>query len=297
MEPMSAPAAPSAPCPPGGVRWEDGHCVPQGLLDAQYVWLLDIVVPVLSAIMLIIIARDCIRRRLLSWWMLVAIASASCWWLETFGDWGQHLAYSPLFAHYVIEWPYAGRHNPYWMPLTYAIYWAAHTWIILRLAQWLMRKRPGLTLGWSIILLSMPVTWIWNLIVEGTAAQLGWWTYDPGIGPVVELARGNWPLLWPVALMFGWINLIAWMVGPPEEEVQLNRLERFMGLHRLLQRPHWRQAGTAAGTSNPSAGNAGFQLVRLLAWIVYFQVTFLLTLNLPLLLLRVITGWDSPYLP
>jgi hypothetical protein len=193
------------------------------------------------------------------------------------------------------------------MPLMYAVYWVAHAWAILRLAQYVQRRRPGTSLGKAIVMLSVPVTWVWNLCIEGFAAYMGWWTYRPPIGPYLDMGRGNWPLLWPMLLMFGWINLIAWMVGPPEDSNRLNRIELLFRLDRLLATPRWRRAGSDAGDrpgpvalatrpeTDPVTGTWRFQLVRLACCIVFFQVTFLATLDLPLVLLRVVTGWNTPY--
>jgi hypothetical protein len=291
------------------VRWTDGRCVPEGIVDIPAPWVLDIAVPILAAAVLMVMVVDALRRRRLTWWLLISVTSASCWWLETFGDWGQHLSYSPEFHHYVLGWPKTAPHNPLWMPLMYAVYWVAHAWAILRLAQWLQRRR-GVGLGTGILVLSVPVTWVWNLVIEGFAAYMGWWTYQPPIGPYIDMGRGNWPLLWPMLVLFGWINLIAWMVGPPEDEIGCNRLERMFRLDRLLARPGWSRAGgatvdtpagdvltrtAAAVTTDPGLGTWRFQLVRFLAWAAFFQATFVLTLDLPLVALRTLTGWDTPF--
>ena len=305
----------SLECPAGGLPWHDGTCVPMGLVGAPGTWVLDIALPVAALAVISIMVRDAMRRKRVTWWLLLSACSAACWWLETFGDWGQHLSYSPEFFHYTLHWPFSAPHNPDWMPLMYAVYWVAHAWAVLRLAQWLQRRRPGLSLGRAILVLSVPLTWVWNLCIEGLAAFMGWWTYQPAIGPYLDMGRGNWPLLWPMLLMFGWINLIAWMVGPPEEAIRLNRIERLFRLDRLLGSPRWRTdrgaapawepsvpahdlivvARTGQRELDPALGSWRFQAVRFAAWTAFFQVTFFLSLDTPLVLLRVITGWNTPY--
>lgn len=270
-------------CPQGGVLWTDGRCVPEGLVGAPATWVLDVAIPVFAAVMVAVMVRDAIRKRRLTWWLLLSVCSAMCWWLETFGDWGQHLSYSPEFRHYTLDWVGTAPHNPYWMPLMYAVYWVAHAWAILRLAQYIQRRRPSLSLGKAIMVLTIPVTWVWNLAIEGYAAYMGWWTYEPPIGPFLDMGRGNWPLLWPMLLMFTWINLIAWMVGPPEDENQLNRIERLFRLDRLLSSP------------DPTSGSWRFQLVRFLSWTAFFQVSFAACFLVPLMGVRAVTGWDTPY--
>jgi hypothetical protein len=276
------------------VRWGDGRCVVKGLVDVPATWVLDLAIPVLAAVALVLIVRDAVRRRRVTWWLMLSVSSALCWWLEAFGDWGQHLNYSPEFHHYTLTWRWTAPHNPYWMPLMYAVYWVAHAWAILRLAQWLQRRRPRLSLGRAIVVLSVPVTWVWNLCIEGFATSVGWWSYEPPIGPYLDTGRGKWPLLWPMLLLFGWINLIAWMVGPPEEESSFNRIERLFRLDRLRTR-RWAGAGRDGEPFDPTRGTVRFQLVRFLAWTVFFQVTFVLLLDLPLVGLRLLSRWGTPY--
>jgi hypothetical protein len=282
-------------CPPGGARWTDGRCVPEGLIVPPATWVLDDAIPSFAAVMVAVMVIDAVRKRRLTWWLLISICSAMTWWMETFGDWAQHLSYSPEFRHYTLTWKWSAPHNPMWMPMMYAAYWVAHAWAILRIAQWAGR-RWGWSLEKAMLVLTIPVTWIWNFVIEGGAAYMGWWSYDPGIGPTIDMGRGNWPLLWPMTLMFGWINLIAYVVGFPEDDDRLNRLERFFRLDRLLARDRYRRAGASIGL-DPSHGNVRFQLLRFGAWSAFFQVTFLLTLVVPLHLMRHLTGWAGDFLP
>lgn len=290
-------------CGTRGVVWTDGRCIPQSVMnpDPQAVWGFDVLIPIVSAVLLAIIIYRCIREKCLTWSFLVATASATTWWLETFGDWGQHLLYSPKLNHYTLDWWYTAPHNPVLMPVTYALYWWAHAWAILRVVQYFRKNMlTTISMGLGIILLSVPFTWLWNIVVEGPATYFGLWTYDPPIGPGIEWPRGSyWPILWPSMLMVGWINLIAWMVGLPEESNHLNKLERFFHLQKLLQRAGWSKSasGSDAGAVNPVSGNWKFQSIRWLCWVAFFNVTFLLTLVLPLFLMRMVFAFHSEYLP
>jgi hypothetical protein len=40
-----------------------------------------------------------------------------------------------------------------------------------------------------------------------------------------------------------------------------------------------------------------FELMRLAAWFIVFQITFFVFTIIPLLVLRTVTGADSPYIP
>jgi hypothetical protein len=284
-------------CGPPGSIWQDGTCLPAGIInpDPVAVWIFETGTPLFSAIIVAFLLYKSLQQKTLTWSLLIAIASASCWWLETNGDWSQHLLYSPVLSHYTLNWPYTSPHNPNYMPITYALYWWAHAWAVLRLVGWVQKRHfPNLTLGMGILLFSVPFTWGWNIIVEGPATWAGLWTYDPPIGPAIEWARGTyWPVLWPSMLMVVWINLIAWMVRLPEEQNELNRIERLFNLGGLLGKPGW----SRGEGGNPMLGTARFQAVRLLCWVIFFNVTFALTLNLPLFVMRMWGGFHSNYLP
>ena len=116
----------------------------------------------------------------------------------------------------------------------------------------------------------MPLSFVWDFFVEGSAAYLGWWTYDPPVGPYVAMGRGNVPLLWPMILMFIWPNLIAWLAHT-DPVLGSNRIERAFGLR----------------------GASG--LPRLGAWLVASQVTFLAINVLPLAGVWYVLGYPSPW--
>ncbi|MGI4801289.1 MAG: hypothetical protein ACRYG8_46160 [Janthinobacterium lividum] len=284
-------------CPPDGVLYIDGACIPRSISAPIMTWMFNIEVPILSAIVVTILLRNCIKSKTLTWSILIAIASASTFWLETYGDWAQHLSYSPYLYHYVLTKPFTVPYNPSMMPLTYALYWWAHAWVILQLAGWLHRRKPKVSLGLGILLLSLPVTFLWNLIIEGWATYAGWWTYDPPFGPAIRWSNGSyWPLLWPVMLMLGWINLIAWMIRMPAEQHRPNYIERLFRVDRLLTSPRWSTNPADLTHVDTSSGNAAWQALRLLVWIVFFNLSFALTLNLPLSLMRFATGLRSQWL-
>jgi hypothetical protein len=174
----------------------------------------------------------------------------------------------------------------------------------------------------SMIVLAIPVNYVWDFVVEGTATAMGWWTYDPGIGPVLEWdSGGRITLLWTIGIMCTWPNLIAYWAGKPPIR-GLNHLERFCGLDRFTRPkvPVREMAsvtgpgGTAAMATQPALLTKAqefddflnyevtiprwkFELMRLGAWFVGFQVTFAAFLVGPLLILRAVLGADSPYVP
>jgi hypothetical protein len=174
--------------------------------------------------------------------------------------------------------------------------------------------------------LAIPVNYAWDFFVEGIAAAMGWWTYDPGMGPVLTFANGGQiTLLWTIGLMCFWPNLIAYWAGKPPVR-GLNHFERFCALERFTQpksttagtaaTPHEIGGATATVTAGPTVGRRRkqqeyddlldyevtisrwkFELARFGAWFVVFQVSFFLLLVVPLVVMRMITGNDSIYVP
>jgi len=172
-----------------------------------------------------------------------------------------------------------------------------------------------------MVVLAIPVNDIWDFVVEGPATAMGWWTYDPGIGPVLEWeSGGRITLLWTIGIMCTWPNLIAYWAGKPPIR-GLNHLERFCGLDRFTRAKvparepaSVNRSGAVAVAAQSAAltkteefdamlnyevtiARWKFELMRLGAWFVGFQVTFAVFLVGPLLILRAVLGADSPYVP
>ncbi|OBI19287.1 hypothetical protein A5713_16460 [Mycobacterium sp. E2497] len=285
-------------------------------------WFFNWVIPIAGAAFIVLAVVDVVRRRRLTWGFLFLFNSMAVYWMETVGDWGQMLFYSPAFAqHHLLDWlPLKTPRDPMFMPFAYAVYWGVHALLVLWLSQWLSSR-----LGWSmlksILVLAIPINYVWDFIVEGLATAMGWWTYDPGIGPVlVWNSGGRITLLWTIGLMCTWPNLIAYWTGKPPIR-GLNHLERFCGLDRYTaaKTPSRRSVPVAVSGASGLAAEPRrmtkaeefddclnyevttarwrFELMRLGAWFVGFQVTFFLFLVGPLLALRALLGAQSPYVP
>jgi energy-coupling factor transporter transmembrane protein EcfT len=206
------------------------------------------------------------------------------------------------------------------MPFAYAVYWGVHALLVLWLSQW-VSARFGWSMLKSMLVLAIPVNYIWDFAVEGTATAMGWWTYDPGIGPVLEWGNGGRiTLLWTIGIMCVWPNLIAYWAGKPPIR-GLNHFERFCRLDRFTvprTAPHPSGGSESAGgiavatkqlplTKQREFDNYlnyevtiprwRFELMRLGAWFIVFQITFFVLLVVPLVMLRTLTGAESPYVP
>jgi hypothetical protein len=296
---------------------------PPATLDPSGVWFFNWVIPIVGSMFIVLAIADTIRRRRLTWGFLFLFNSLAVYWMETLGDWGQMLFYSPAFAqHHLLEWlPIKTPHDPLFMPFAYAVYWGVHALLVLWLSQW-VSSRFGWSMLKSMLVFAIPVNYVWDFVVEGTATAMGWWTYDPGIGPVLVWANGGRiTLLWTIGIMCVWPNLIAYWAGKPPIR-GLNHFERFCRLDRFtVPKPHSRSVSDVEGAAGGIAiatkqirptrqqefddylnyevtiPRWRFELMRLGAWFIVFQVSFFVFTVLPLIVLRTLTGADSPYIP
>jgi hypothetical protein len=99
--------------------------------------------------------------------------------METIGDWGQHLVYSPRFMrHRLLEWlPLKSPNDPVFVPFSYAVYWTAHSVMLMSLAPILQWYWKRLSLLQCVLILSLPLNYAFDICVEGFCTYLGYWTY------------------------------------------------------------------------------------------------------------------------
>lgn len=301
---------------------------PPALVAPAGTWFFNWGMPIVGGLIIVLAVVDSVRRRRLTWGFLFLINSMLVYWMETIGDWGQELVYSPTFrTHHLLDWlPLKTPHDPLFMPFAYAVYWTVHALVVLWLGQLLAKKFDWSMLK-AILVLAIPVNYAWDFFVEGIAAAMGWWTYDPGMGPVLRFANGGQiTLLWTIGLMCFWPNLIAYWAGKPPVR-GLNHFERFFRLEGATRpKPTPAQTGTghaavnsaqtATATLAPAAQRRSkqqeyddllnyevtiprwkFELARFASWFVVFQVSFFVMLVAPLVLMRIITGNDSIFVP
>jgi hypothetical protein len=131
---------------------------------------------------------------------------------------------------------------------------------------------------------------------------------------------GRITLLWTIGIMCTWPNLIAYWAGKPPIR-GLNHFERFCRLDRFtVPKVPLRPSSDVAGAGAVAVVTKQvrrtkqqefddylnyevtiprwrFELMRLGAWFVVFQVSFAVFLVLPLAVLRWATRADSPYIP
>jgi len=219
-----------------------------------------------------------LRERRLPNLLLLLIAGTSMWWQETYGDWGCYLLYSPDFA-LIPGWghlSYQSPNQPWALIPAYGWFYAAYFTLVAAAGGAVHRRWfPRHSLMRVTAIVGTLIWYVYDIVIEGVATRMGWWDYTAAIGPVWTSARGDFPLVYPI------IEQIPFMIVVPCLLLARDALGR-----PLLDKPF---AGLAAGWQRES--------VRLLSWIIAFNVGFGLFLILPLVLIRAAFGPASALVP
>ncbi|OCK81053.1 hypothetical protein K432DRAFT_404150 [Lepidopterella palustris CBS 459.81] len=316
--------------------------IPHSLQNPPAFRVFEIVNIIIGASFILLCTLNSLRNQRLTYGFLFLLNSLLCYWMETIGDWGQHLVYSPRFwRHSMLDWlPYKSPNDPAFVPFAYAVYWTAHSIMLMQLAPILQRYWRQLTILQCVLIISLPLNYAFDISVEGLCTYLGYWTYDPGFGPVIHWpGGGRQPLTWPILLMSGWPNLVAYWGGKPPLK-NLNIIERWFKLDTWTEPNPAYVAAVRDETdsedyseTSPLLSGAGvndikkatawwgkwstrdahdakleykvkdtvprwrYELARFGAWFIVFQVSFFVTLVVPLVLRRIASGHDSEYVP
>ena len=217
-----------------------------------------------------------IRLRKLSRVLLMAVAAATAFWQETYGDWGTYLLYSPEFVTY--DWGQTRWSSPvqcWWFIAGYVFFYTTF-FLALEKTFYVVRDRwPSANPYLATTLMSFPLFYVFDLTLEGAAHGFGWWQYQYAFGPAMAVGEGHFPLLWPILEQVPFMVLVVfgltWRNNDGEDVFELLA-------HKVVRR-------------RPG------QVSILVSWIVTLNMTFLLTTILPLMALRWVAGPASAAVP
>ncbi|WP_328354926.1 spirocyclase AveC family protein [Mycobacterium sp. NBC_00419] len=218
-----------------------------------------------------------VKERRLSRLLLVAVASSSAFWQETYGDWASYVLYSDRF--WTFTWgdtAFTGPVRCWWFIAGYVIFYGL-LFVQMEVVVNYVRKRwPTRNPYILAAAVSFPVFYVFDLILEGFATGLGLWHYTHILwGPGLTVGHGAFPLVWPIVEQVPFIALVAfammWRSAEGEDVFELTA--------RVVLR---RKPG---------------QLAILVSWVVLFNVAFLTTTILPQMLARLLFGPASELVP
>ena len=232
-----------------------------------------------TVIALVILASgivQSVRQGKLSRVFLIAVASGTAFWQETYGDWGTYLLYSPEFATYAWQdtiW--TSPNNCWWFISGYVFFYSTFFFALEKAFHGVKQRWPKSNPYLVTTVVSFPMFYVFDLTLEGAAHGFGWWHYQYAFGPTVAVGEGHFPLIWPVLEQVPFMVLVVfaltWRNADGEDVFEL--------VARKVMR---RKPG---------------QISILASWIVTLNLTFLLTTILPLMALRWLAAPASAAVP
>lgn len=210
---------------------------------------------------------------------LLAIAGWSIFWQEFYADWGAYLLWSP--DYHMLSWGstmWTTPDKPAMNIISYPVFMTAAFLSMLALQRWARGRWPAVHPLMLSLVTAGPVLIGFNLVTEYISVEtFGLWTYVDTIGPVLQSNAGTMPLLYP-NIPFGLFGAVtAFLIGWTNEEGR----PRF---EALLAKP-----GLPQGIKR--------DILRAVAWILTFNVSYWLFLVTPLIVLRLSLGDPSALVP
>lgn len=228
------------------------------------------VLMVLSALELLTVGVvQSVRERRLSRLLLMALASGTAFWQETYGDWGAYVLYSERFATY--SWGntmWAGPVRCWWWIAGYMVFYTSFYLGLLYAVQLVRDRWPNRNPYITAAFLALPAFYIFDLVYEGTTTGLGYWSYIYTFGPAAHIGNGTFPLLWPILEQVPFMALAAfaltWRNHDGEDVFEI----------------------AARAVTRKAPG----QLAILTSWIVIVNIAFATTTILPIMAMRGLAG-------
>jgi hypothetical protein len=238
------------------------------IADPAVPWLFETPSYVLWVVLACYFLLQARRNRQLSIAALTFLSATTMFWQEFYADWGAKLVYSPAFALIPIELPFTTPNKPWLMFASYGWYFVA----IFTLQVWLVNRlrHRNISLTFAVLMVSIPFFYLWDLLLEGTAVYMGWWTYVDIAQPMIMTARGALPLLHPIGTFTVYGTIMTLLLSQRDDTGRV----RFEAL-----------GGAAAMMPGP-----GREIRRLLTWIVVMNLVYALFLTLPCMLVRIFIG-------
>lgn len=234
--------------------------------------------PIIWLVLFIYCWRASKRAGTLTFGMLLLLSTTSMFWLEFYADWGAYLLYNPNFK--LIPWGttwWTTPNKPWFMPFSYGWFYYGAMMLMFALIARVRRSQPEWGLVKSVIVVSAPFFYLWDFVLEFTAAMTGWWSYVYYMGPAAVSKMGNFPFLHPIGMY------------------------TVSGVILCLVLSHRRDDGRAAFESWSGADrmDKGFlrEAARLGTWVVVMNLLYIVSFVVPLNLVREIFGVPNLVVP
>src|SRR3546814_14928264 len=114
--------------------------------------------------------------------------------------------------------------KPLFIPFSWGWWFAVSIPLLVSLVGRLSRKLPSMSTTLMSFLIAFPLFVLYQFYVEGSSVATGWWTYEVVIGPDLDSARGQLPLIFPV-LLGRWAGGLVTLLVPRQPQ-GIRRSER-----------------------------------------------------------------------
>jgi len=267
------------------------------------------------------------RRKRLPALFVFLIAITTCFWQETYGDWGAYV----LYDHHLAQmpwgsWPFTAPSKPWGILGGYTWFqglWGLFCAFFIFLAA---RKLPKWNTYIVAVLVTIPIWYLWDVAIEYSNVRAGVWSYIAPYWPVLHSEKGTFPLLWPILEQIPFNAFTAWIVFRLWRDPNgLTPLDHFVPVAPPVR--------TSPGRTTPARGDSRsplddavaesregatavavqearphtdteapswdvrYELARVATWCIGFNVVFFVTCIGPLMLVRILFGDPNPLIP
>ena len=219
------------------------------------------------------------RRGSLSIPALCAIAGLSIFWQEFYADWGSYLLWSPKF--HMMPWGstlWTTPDKPWFVVASYPLFMCFAFTTMLTLNRFVVGKFPSANLFLVCLFTAAPALFLINFALEAAAVALaGQWSYVDTLGPALITDKGRQPILYP-GIPFGiWGAVLCYLIMH-RDDTGHPRFERLTSSLKFAQ--GWKR-----------------ESMRIVAWMVTWNLTYWLLLSAPLIALREFFGQPNALVP
>jgi len=229
-------------------------------------------------IMLIGFSLWSLYKRRLSIGLLILFGALFTSWQEFFGDWGAYLYWNPAFPQ--LPWgemAFTTPSKPMFIPFSWGWYLTFIYTVLVGLLTWVQGKLPNVPKLLVVVVIAGPLFYAYNIYSEGLAADMAWWGYAETFGPFDQGTYAKYPLIWPALDLVLWSVAILWMLTLKDQAGYWWH-ERVIGVDKVTA--GWKQG-----------------LARIGGFILTFNLSCLILVTIPCILVRVIWGVDSLIVP
>lgn len=185
-----------------GYHLTDTYHLYREFLNPVVPWLCEVGSFVAWGLLFAYFLRRCIRARTLTIETLIFISTTTMCCTEFYADWGGFVIFNPKFK--LMPWGptlWTTPYKPWWVIPSEGIWWTFAWLPMLWVYARLRTHFPKLKRTTAIVIAAVPLCYAYDIITDGIAPGLGWWTFTAYMGPAITWARGSYPLLYSITLV------------------------------------------------------------------------------------------------